>query len=60
MERTSRSGLRPNWLLPAGYGVAVGLTAAFGSGRAVSAVAVIGGVLIGLYYGFGRRRDARG
>ncbi|PKW09375.1 hypothetical protein SAMN05428944_3469 [Streptomyces sp. 1222.5] len=60
MEQTSRAGLNLNWLLPAVYGVAVALTAVFGSGKAVTAVAVIGGVLIGLYYGFGRRRGARG
>ncbi|MEU9458101.1 hypothetical protein ACFVZJ_24535 [Streptomyces sp. NPDC058322] len=59
MERrpAARSGF--NWWLPSVYAAAVVLTGALGSGRATGIVAAVGGVLLGLYYGFGSRLRAR-
>ncbi|WP_405684839.1 hypothetical protein [Streptomyces sp. NBC_00057] len=48
-----------NWWLPSLYAAAIVLTGAFGSGKATGIVAVVGGVLLGLYYGFGSRLRAR-
>ncbi|MEV7417478.1 hypothetical protein [Streptomyces sp. NPDC089919] len=46
-----------NVLLPVLYAMAIVLAGTLGNGRAVSAVAVLGGMALGLYYGFGRRRS---
>ncbi|MFI7007050.1 hypothetical protein [Streptomyces sp. NPDC050145] len=46
---------RFNWWLPTVYAAAIVLTGAVGSGRATGIVAAVGGVLLGLYYGFGAR-----
>ncbi|MFJ7195088.1 MULTISPECIES: hypothetical protein [unclassified Streptomyces] len=53
----ARSGF--NWWLPSVYAAAVVLTGALGPGRATTIVAAVGGVLLGLYYGFGNRLRAR-
>ncbi|MER6393354.1 hypothetical protein ACFXEL_28165 [Streptomyces sp. NPDC059382] len=49
-----------NVLLPVAYALAVVVTASFASGTAATAVAVGGGVLLGLWFAFGRRRATRG
>ncbi|MET9464926.1 hypothetical protein ABZY44_08880 [Streptomyces sp. NPDC006544] len=49
-----------NVLLPVGYALAVVVTASLASGTVSTAVAVAGGVLLGLWFAFGRRRTTRG
>ncbi|MZD08537.1 hypothetical protein GTW43_26160 [Streptomyces sp. SID5785] len=46
---------RYNWWLPMAYAAAVGLTSMAGNDRATGIVAAAGGILLGLYYGFGAR-----
>jgi len=60
MDQRTTTRARLNWLLPSLYAAAIVLTASFGNGRATSIVATVGGVLLGLYYGFGSRLGRRG
>ncbi|MGW1762867.1 hypothetical protein ACWCQL_02040 [Streptomyces sp. NPDC002073] len=49
-----------NVLLPVAYALAVALTAILTSGKPLTVVAVAGGLGLGLWFAFGRRRATRG
>ncbi|MGI5444281.1 hypothetical protein ACQEVM_00750 [Streptomyces sp. CA-243310] len=56
--RTAATNL--NVLLPVAYALAVVVAASLASGAVATGVAVVGGVLLGLWFAFGRRRTTRG
>lgn len=60
MDRSSPARARLNRWLPAAYGMAIVLAGVCASGRAAGITAIVGGVLLGLYYGFARERGTRG
>ncbi|OIK00029.1 hypothetical protein [Streptomyces colonosanans] len=60
MDQRPTTRARFNWWLPSLYAAAIVLTASFGTGSATGIVATVGGVLLGLYYGFGARLGRRG
>ncbi|MGW7297336.1 hypothetical protein [Streptomyces sp. NPDC054829] len=59
METNPTTRGRINWLLPAVYALAIVVAGAVISGAAAGVTAAVGGVLLGLYYGFGNRLGLR-